>query len=139
MGKEINIDEILTRSHKQVEEKQPKESKIIDSETGEEMTQSPQKKSKGSANAEPGFGSFGGPQGMPGNFSEIFNNPEVMKMFSAGSIPGFKKLPLKQRIMFKLMGFFAKPGRKNLLRKRWWPLWAILFILLFGFILIAAI
>jgi len=41
MGKEINIDEILTRSHKQVEEKQPKESKIIDSETGEEMTQSP--------------------------------------------------------------------------------------------------
>jgi len=116
MGKEINIDEILTRSHKQVEEK-----------------------SKGSTNAEPGFGSFGGPQGMPGNFSEIFNNPEVMKMFSAGSIPGFKKLPLKQRIMFKLMGFFAKPGRKNLLRKRWWPLWAILFILLFGFILIAAI
>jgi len=136
MGKEVNIDEILTRSHKQAEEKKPKVSKVIDSDTGEQM-ESPPSKSK--SKQQPGFGAFGGPQGMPGNFSEIFNNPEVTKMFSSGAIPGYKNLPLKQRIMFKLMGFFSKPGRSNLLKKRWWPLWAIVLILLFAFILVAVI
>jgi len=108
MSKEVNIDEILTRSHKQADEKKGKKaSKIIDSETGEEMEQEPAPSSASPFN-------FGGATGMPGDFSKIFNDPNIMKMFSQGSIPGFNKLPLKQRIMFKLMGFFAKPGRVQL-------------------------
>lgn len=122
MSKEINIDEILTRSKKQAEEKAPKPAKVIDSDTGEEMSSE-----KRPTQSQP---SFGGPTGMPGNFSEVFNNPEVMKMFSSGSVPGIKNLPLKQRLMFKLMGFFSKPGRANLLKKRWWPLWAIIVAIL---------
>ncbi len=122
MSKEINIDEILTRSKKQAEEKKHKESTVvIDSETGEKM---PNKK----ANTQQQ--EFGGPTGMPGDFSQVFNNPDIMNMFSSGNVPGFKGLPLKQRLMFKLMGFFAKPGRKNLLKKRWWPIWAVLLVIL---------
>ena len=133
MSKEINIDEILTRSKKQAEEKKSKASKIIDSDTGEEMDSSPQKDTKGSQRG------FGGPTGMPGDFSEIFNNPDVMKMFSGGTIPGYKNLPLKQRIMFKLMGFFAKPGRAQLLKKKiLWPIWAILLIILLVLAIVVA-
>ena len=136
MSKAINIDEILTRSKKQAEEKKSKSkaSKIIDSDTGEEMDDQAQ-----ASQGQSGFGQFGGPTGMPGDFSQIFNDPNIMKAFSSGSIPGYKNLPLKQRIMFKLMGFFAKPGRRNLLKKRWWPLWAIVIILLVALALVAVV
>lgn len=120
-SKEINIDEILTRSKKQAEEKKQKQSRVIDSDTGEDMTQA-----QASTKTKQPFPGFGGSTGMPGNFSDILQNPDIMKMFSGGTMPGVKSLPLKQRIMFKLMGFFAKPGRVALLRnKLLWPIWII--------------
>lgn len=136
MSKEVNIDEILTRSHKQAEEKNKpqKAAKVLDSETGEEMSPK-SSKSKAAANQP-----FGGATGMPGDFSQIFNDPNVMKMFSQGNMPGLKSLPLKQRIMFKLMGFFSKPGRVQMVKNKWlWPIWAVVLLVLIALALVAAV
>lgn len=141
MSKEINIDEILTRSKKQAEQRKEKKksSVVLDGETGEEVnTASSEKKvtsKKEKSSAESGSpfsGMFGGGNatGMPGNFSDIFNDPRVVDAISSGKLPGFDKLPLKQRIMFKLMRLFGTTQGKKYLRKRWWPVWAVGLLLL---------
>lgn len=136
MSKEVNIDEILSRSHKQADQKKKSEKsgKILDSDTGEEMQQT--NPSKKSISKPP----FGGASAMPGDFSQIFNDPNIMKMFASGNMPGMKSLPLKQRIMFKLMGFFAKPGRIQMVKNKWlWPIWAVVLIILIAIVAVIAV
>lgn len=123
-SKEINIDEILTRSKKQAEEKKARNTRIIDSDTGKEMHGS---------SSKPNFD--GGKAGAP-DLSEMFQGGGFENLFANGGFPGAaaggsKMSSLKQRVMFKLVGFFAKPGRIALLKnKLLWPIWAILAILL---------
>jgi hypothetical protein len=65
--------------------------------------------------------------------------------FGAGSIPDFSaisgldggKLPLKIRVMTKLASLATHPQIARFLKKKWWPLWIIVGILLSGFIVIA--
>lgn len=128
-SKEINIDEILTRSKKQAEEKKVRNTRIIDSDTGEEMPNSAAKPN------------FDGNSAATPNLSDMLQGGGFENLFANGAFPGAgggKMSSLKQRIMFKTVGFFTKPGRIALLKnKLLWPLWAILGIILLAFAIVA--
>lgn len=76
---------------------------------------------------------------MEGNpfaaFGAMGGMPDMSAM--AGMQGG--KLPLKVRIMAKLAGLATNPKFSRFLKKKWWPLWVLVGILLSGFIIIGII
>lgn len=134
MSKEIKIDEILTRSKKQKEEREAKKPSItIDGDTGEEMQDDSSSHSQTNSNP---FDSL-----FKGSGANAFGgiDPKLVEQLTKGQIPGYKNLPLKQRIMFKVMRVFGTSKGRAFLKKRWWPLWAIVLILLFAVVIVIGI
>lgn len=123
-SKEINIDEILTRSHKQAAKKKASRSKIIDGNTGEETTENINDQAKTQSSKTKDF------QGMPFDFSSM----------AGGAFTSTKGLPLKQRALLWIARHVMRPERIALLKnKLLWPVWAILAIILIALGLVAGI
>jgi len=75
---------------------------------------------------------FAGMAGMEGM-------PDLASMFNNGGMPDLSKLPglpLKQRIMFKLMCWSSSP-KLRFLKSRWSaPIWGIIALVIFAIVLI---
>ena len=93
----------------------------------------PQSKKK--AQQQPADNPFAGMAGMDGM-------PDLSAMFGSNGMPDMSKLPglpLKQRIMFKVMGLLNNP-KLQFLKSKWSvPIWGVIFILLLAVILTAGV